>query len=406
MVLDVVNVLLDRAGLGRVGIVMSATAAPAFDEAGALDAFAPMRANYERFAFLLFRKGQIPGLELGHLEFRVLLFLLGQKPGAYAAHQRTIAEACNTNTTSVRQALARLRAAGLVLWELIPPHHALPTGRYTRTNVCRYWVNLARLVSLLEVSAPPPPSAPARSPKPETSTPPRSPKPEASTPPNSGASYGTRIRSEQQPPPLAPVVASSPASEQVPPEGEANSQIRGDGGQAATLPVSQELSPELATVGASWEKIGLGELDCRARRALENRRREGATLEQLEAAVIGAGADEWIRYRAKVPFAVVFASVASIERFAHEGRRILEAQTSQARREAEERRRDREWREQRSALRAEPPPTLEELRRSLPEISTAVPSRPLTPSELAQRRAAQLLRAEAWLRENGDDTGP
>jgi hypothetical protein len=86
------------------------------------------RARYERFAFLLIRLGELPSVPLAHLDFRVLLFLLGQKPGHYAAHQHTIARACDSNTTSIRKALARLRAVGLVLWELVPPHHKLPTG--------------------------------------------------------------------------------------------------------------------------------------------------------------------------------------------------------------------------------------------------------------------------------------
>jgi hypothetical protein len=169
---------------------MSQATAPAFDHAGASDdAFASTRANYERFAFLLLRVGHVPGLALSHLDFRVLLFLLGQKPGQYAAHQQTIAKACDSNTTSIRQSLARLRAAGLVLWELIPPHHALPTGRFTRTNVNRYWVHLPRLAGLL--------ASPARPP----ATPQKS---GASTQPISDASYGTEIRSEQQPPPSTP----------------------------------------------------------------------------------------------------------------------------------------------------------------------------------------------------------
>lgn len=149
---------------------MSQATAPAFDQADALDAFASTRANYERFAFLLLRVGHVPGLALAHLDFRVLLFLLAQKPGSYAAHHHTIAKACDSNTTSIRQALGRLRAAGLVLWELIPPHHALPTGRYTRTNVNRYWVHLPRLAGLLEAPARPP----ATPPKPSTSTRPKS----------------------------------------------------------------------------------------------------------------------------------------------------------------------------------------------------------------------------------------
>jgi hypothetical protein len=360
---------------------MSQAIAPAFDQAGAPDAFASTRENYERFAFLLLRFGHVPGLPLSHLDFRVLLFLLAQKPGAYAAHQHTIAKACDSNTTSIRQSLGRLRTAGLVLWELIPPHHALPTGRYTRTNVNRYWVHLPRLAAVLEGPARPP------------ATPP---KPRASTQPKSGASYGTEIRSVQQPPPPTPQPEPPPIEQPAtPPEVEAVS--------------PNDLGSELEPIRASWEKLGLGALDHRSERALENRRAEGATLEQLEAAVAGAGADDWIRRRAKVPFAVVFASLASIERFAHQGRKIIDARAFEQRRDAEERRKDREWRKQQreraSMLAEDLPPPLEELRAEILGLpSPPLPSRPLTAEEVAQRRAEQIARAEAWARENGIET--
>jgi hypothetical protein len=354
---------------------MSQATASAFDQADAPDAFASTRANYERFAFLLLRVGHVPGLALSHLDFRVLVFLLAQKPGAYAAHQQTIAKACDSNTTSIRQALGRLRAAGLVLWELIPPHHALPTGRFTRTNVNRYWVHLPRLGALLE--------APARPP----ATPPKS---VASTLPKSDASYGTEIRSVQQPPPSTP-----PPEPQAPPP-PALPEVEAVG------PI--EVGSELEPIRQSWEKLGLGALDHRSARALENRRAEGASFEQLEAAVAGAGADDWIRRRAKVPFAVVFASLASLERFAHEGRKILDARGFETRREAEERRKDREWRkQQRAIIQNEITPTADELRAELLGMPSPPPqpARPMTAEELAKHRAEQLARAEAWARENG-----
>ena len=353
---------------------MSQATATAF-EAGGLDAFASTRANYERFAFLLFRVGHVPGLALSHLDFRVLLFLLGQKPGQYTAHQQTIAKACDSNTTSIRKSLGRLRVAGLVLWELIPPHHALPTGRFTRTNVNRYWVHLPRLGSLLE--APARPSATA-------------PKSDASTLPKPDASYGTEIRSVQQPPPSIPPLEPQDPSPPAPPEVEAVGSI--------------EVGSELEPIRQSWERLGLGALDHRSSRALENRRAEGATLELLEAAVAGAGADDWIRRRAKVPFAVVFASLASLERFAHEGRKILEARGFESRREAEERRKDREWRKQQRALiQNEITPKAAELHMELLGLPIHTPPavRPLTAEELAKLRAEQLARAEAWARENG-----
>jgi hypothetical protein len=273
---------------------MSQGTALAIDMADAPDVFASTRANYERFAFLLLRGGHIPGLSLTHLEFRVLIFLLGQKPGHYAAHQHTIAKACDSNTTSVRKALARLRAAGLVAWKLVPPHHKLPTGRFARTNVNSYWVQLPRFAGLVEI------------PRPALTMP----KATGSTQPKSDASSGTEIRNEQKPPPTTPPASTRRPSRLQPP------------GVVADPPIDGRL--EIEPIRQAWEKLGLGSLDGRAARALENRAAEGATLEQLEAAVAGASTDDWLRRRAKVPFAVVFASVASIERFAHEGRKVVD----------------------------------------------------------------------------------
>jgi len=344
---------------------MSTVSALASSEASAPGPFAPTRSNYERFSLLLLRTGRVPGRALSHLDFRVLLFLLGQKPEHYAAHHHTIAAACNSNVTSVKQALGRLRAAGLVLWELVPPHHRLPTGRYTRTNVNRYWVHLPALAALLE-------------------TPAVGRKSDPSTGPKSASPHGTVFPSERTPPPTPPD----------PPPAKPEQSAREE---EADSPISS--SSEHETVRASWEKLGLGALDGRAMRALENRRIEGATLEQVEAAILGAGADEWVRRRAKVPFAVVFASVASIERFAHEGRKILETKAAAVRRENEERQKDRQWREQlRSAEDALPPPCAERLRDLLPAVTrTVVRAEPLSPADLERRKLDQLARAQAWI---------
>jgi hypothetical protein len=291
--LAAVKRVFDRPLLSGLGCLMSQGTALAIDRADASDAFASTRANYERFAFLLLRAGHVPGLALTHLDFRVLIFLLGQKPGHYAAHQHTIAKACDSNTTSIRKALMRLRASGLVLWKLIPPHHTLPSGRFARTNVNRYWVHLPRLAALVGI-----PSRPALA----------LPKATASTQPKPGASSGTEIPKEQKPPPTTPPPAPRAPCALQPP------QVEG-------------VSPtglKFASLRHAWERLGLGVLDDRSLRTLENRTAEGATPDQLEAAVVGASVDEWLRRRAKVPFAVVFASLASIERFAHEGRKILD----------------------------------------------------------------------------------
>lgn len=96
-------------------------------------------------------------MALSQLAVRVLVFLLGQRPGCFA-HQKVIAEALDSNLTSARGALFERRDAGLVRWNLIPPHHPLPTGKYTRTNVNQYFVEAEALLQALagDESATPP----------------------------------------------------------------------------------------------------------------------------------------------------------------------------------------------------------------------------------------------------------
>ncbi len=77
---------------------------------------------------------------------------------------------------------------------------------------------------------------------------------------------------------------------------------------------------ELEKILAAWRALNLGAPDDRSVQALQNRHAEGATVEQLAAAVGGAKHDEWLRQgRAKSPFAVVFTSLFSVERFANAG---------------------------------------------------------------------------------------
>jgi hypothetical protein len=104
---------------------------------------------YGRALVALARRGAVPTVALGHLAIRVLMFLLGQRPG-YFAHQKVIASAVESNLTSVRGALSELRDAGLVYWKLIPPHHVLPTGKHTRTNVNQYFVEAEALLRALD----------------------------------------------------------------------------------------------------------------------------------------------------------------------------------------------------------------------------------------------------------------
>lgn len=297
----------------------------------------------------LARRGKVPNVTLGHLAVRVLLFLLGQRPG-YFAHQKVIAAAVESNLTSVRSALAELREARLVSWELIPPHHPLPTGSYTRTNVNRYYVDAESLVRALEAGH----AAAA-------------PKAEGSMRRNSDASTGTDLRSELDPP-LPPVslhmrrvepravgdegrflrsqtaraparTAASPSRARTPLgdrplEQSAAAALSRRGAQdVRTVP------PALEKLLANWRCLDLGEPDDRSLRALLNRQAEGATIEELAAAIKGARHDEWLRQgRAKSAFAVVFASQDSVKRFANAWRELVEEEKRSARVRLEDRR--------------------------------------------------------------------
>jgi hypothetical protein len=285
------------------------------------------RDAYGQALVAIARRGKVPTVELGHLAVRVLTFLLGQRPG-YFAHQQVIAEAVESNLTSVRAALAQLRDAGLVSWELIPPHHQLPTGRYTRTNVNRYFVETDTLLRALGCA---------------DATPPRT---IASTHPNSDASTCTDPKFEQDPP-FPPKAGRTPRNEARPEEGELISKVR-DRALATrtqraikTCPTpGTEQAGDVEPVLAAWRNLNLGEPDDRSVRALKNRLAEGTTMLQLLAAVDGASGDEWLRAgRAKVPFAIVFASGRSVERFATGGReRSKLAETLNRQRDQERRR--------------------------------------------------------------------
>lgn len=278
----------------------------------------------------LARRGKVPNVALGHLAVRVLLFLLGQRPG-YFAHQKVIAAAVESNLTSARGALAELRDAGLVSWELIPPHHPLPTGNYSRTNVNRYYVEAAVLLAALDAG--------------DAATPPKT---VAPTHPNSGASTGTDLRSELDPP-LPPTTVEAPRSESRAVDGQSVSKVR-ERDRATLLPDrtsrpfgnrpkrNAKRTDDVERVLAAWRKLQLGEVDDRSARALENRLSEGTTVDDLMQAIAGARRDEWLRQgRAESPFAVVFASRESIARFVTAGREHAHRDAAEAQLRATER---------------------------------------------------------------------
>jgi hypothetical protein len=261
-----------------------------------------------------------------------LLFLLGQRPG-YFAHQKVIADSVESNLTSVRRALFELRDAGLVSWDLIPPHHALPTGKYTRTNVNRYFVDADALLLALGGDQAAGPSGRV-----------------APTHPDSAASTGTDPKFEQDAP-LPPKHRSRRQRDEHVAEGE----IRFPDFPRAQLATGQpnstgdalrskqggspQVPSELGQVLAAWRALDLSEPDDRSVRALRNRQAEGATIEQLTAAVQGAKHDPWLRQRrAQSPFAVVFTSLSSIARYSAAGREHAQQAEGATRRLAAERR--------------------------------------------------------------------
>jgi hypothetical protein len=132
--------------------------------------------------------------------------ILARAAPGYFAHQKVIAEAVESNLTSVRKALFELRDAGFVAWDLIPPHHPLPTGKYTRTNVNQYFVQVDALLRALggdEAVGPPKTVAP--------------------THPNSSASTGT-ILNLNKIPPYPPRGRSKPPPDRHPGKGRLNFQ--------------------------------------------------------------------------------------------------------------------------------------------------------------------------------------
>lgn len=285
-----------------------------------------IREQYANALIARARRGKVPGVALSHLAVRVLLFLLGQRPG-YFAHQKVIAEAVESNLTSVRGALLELRNAGLVRWDLIPPHHPLPTGKYTRTNVNQYFIEAEALLRALGGDEP--------------DTPPRT---AVSTQPNSSASTGTDLRSEQDPPlppRWQPKAITGKPSPEVQSVVSGSRERRHDGGKDGSS-TGGSTREAIETVLAAWKRLNLGEPDDRSERALMNRLAEGVTIAQLLAAVDGAGASDWLRAgRAKVPFALVFASRDSVARFTAESLYRAEEKRNLAQQRADERRRMR-----------------------------------------------------------------
>jgi hypothetical protein len=266
----------------------------------------------------------------------------------------------------------------------------LPTGKYTRTNVNMYFVDAEALVRALEG---------------DRHAPPRT---VAPTHPNSDASTGTSSKFEQDPP-LPPVGSQDLRHDKQPMEGE----FRFSGIQRERPKAAETRAPAgvrrarqthtappagLEQVLTAWRTLDLGEPDDRSLRALQNRHCEGATIEELLAAVEGAKHDEWLRKGgAKSPSAVLFASLASIKRFAAAGREHARLTDAAVRRRDTERRAARD--QARARERAMPSPA------ENAELAAAARSRfiELTANigVAAPRAEAGLPRRSGWASQRG-----
>ncbi len=231
------------------------------------------------------------------------------------------------------RATQRLRKAGLLLGELLTQRDRLPTGRHPTTNILRYFVVCHALESAAE---PPPPAAdPAPSGGSEPLPSPGSPRsvdaPSPTPPP--GASQGSfRARpsstdqkaSETPPsekaarPPRRRRRGDSPSPESAAPESERH---RLEGEQAESHAVD--------ALASQWDALRLPEEGgtvsvCRPseRAALRNRRREVGP-EIVALAILGAGADEFLRRcPRRSAIAWVFASAERVRAMAKRGEEV------------------------------------------------------------------------------------
>jgi len=127
-----------------------------------------------------------------------------------------------------------------------------------------------------------------------------------------------------KPPPIPLADAGEPEPDDTPEGGDSTEGGPEPEAQASSAVYSgQSIEPEVERVEEAWSATGLPALDARGRAAIGGRRREGAALAELLLAVAGASADPWLRRpQCRVPHAVVFASLASVGRFADAGREL------------------------------------------------------------------------------------
>jgi hypothetical protein len=236
--------------------------------------FAPSNSEYEHAARLLARFGRVPGIPIRPIDFRVLVFLTGQQPGIVMKHKTIGAELDDLSHDAVHDALHRLKHARLVRWELIPPKQPKPWGSDsdTRTNMNRYYLTRELLDRLAQEEA-----ARAR---------------RAHERKSAHEASGPMRRAPQRP--------------------------------AAKAPDLSWAEPAIQELAQAFDRLALRP-PCRAREAtaLRNRLGDGCSLEELTAAVQGAGRANWRRRDgsswARDPFAIVFRDAGTVRRFAEGG---------------------------------------------------------------------------------------
>lgn len=233
-----------------------------------------------RCAFLLLGRGHVPGVKLDHVAWRLLLFLIGQGPG-YAARRRTLAKKLDTNETSIKVALARLRAVevqpGVPLLRSevkVPLNGKLPWRPTTRAtaNLHGYDVSTSELLPWLR-DADRRERAEAQAERAAVGTARKlglkSVRTSGSNPDRTlNGSMDGLIATPSSPSPTT-TEAQAPA--------------------ATSQAVKNSAGPEIRSIAHAWAAIQLGPaLGTRELRTLAKRARDGCSLDELRDAVRGA----------------------------------------------------------------------------------------------------------------------
>lgn len=383
----------------------------------------------------------MPGLRLTTRERVQLIQAYSFAPGRLIKYRKTIAQEngdcahgddveCECAKT-VERAHKGLRDKGLLDWAIIKAKHALPwknaEGYASRLHnqICRVFVTRAQAAKLAELLKMPlvrvvgaaAGLAPTNKKDPSTGT-----KKNPST-----RSRSSLLRRED-PNHLRAEDAEAPELGATPGVGSADSPPRrcaprppSGGREDVKQDSANDVPPEAARVLALWEETGLAPVGRnRGPTILANRHAELVRWDKLSPAEAWArledvARDGWrsnerfLRHTAKVPFAAAFATLATVNQYAHEGRKVREAReldesqraaaaaarkVKRAAALAEEQAAERQHKAylamlERGELGPLPPPA-------------APPARPpMTPDEALRERARQLEAARALF--DGDD---